>query len=192
MHIDKSLNIVIEIDREPSKIFVHSMPISREVFEAYFLPISMAFSKIYKVNLDGLAGPRVAALFLKSAAIEIGMWEGAQGVENGLLGEIVRLSNVVMPNPNGPGWVVKPMYNALAENLLSESEKSEVLGIQSFFTLAYHMHQKKWRTQVLAGLDLWLTHTTSLNVTEFCASLEKSIKEETTTETVLPPLSLPS
>jgi len=190
MYIDRHLNIVVEIERENYKVFVHSTPISREVFEVYYLPISKAFSKIYRERLDSLAGPRVAALLLKEAAIECGMWEGAQGAENGLLGEIVRLSNAILPNEQG-GWHTIPLYNAFQQKLLSDQEKSEVMGILAFFTCVYQMHQKKNRQQALDGLQLWETHTSLLNVTEYMSSLTTSTVGESSGETSLPPLSLP-
>jgi len=89
MKLDKALNLVIPIDQDEGRIYVHSTPISLEVFEKYFLAISKTFAAIYSEGLNVLAGPRVAALMLRRVSDDLGL-------DTGLIDEIRRLSNVIV------------------------------------------------------------------------------------------------
>ena len=76
MKIDKKLNLVIPIETDDGTLYVHSMPIRREIFDTYFLVLSKTFAAIHGEGLGEIAGPRVAALILKKIAMDTGMWEG--------------------------------------------------------------------------------------------------------------------
>jgi hypothetical protein len=171
MRIDRRLNLVIPIEREDgSTIYVHSAPVSRDIFELFFLPISRAFNQIYTNQLNVTSGPRVAALMLKSVAKQMGIWEGPGGVEAGLVAEIKRLCNVVMPGPQG--WTTLPLFVAQQQGLLSEDEIAEVDGVATFFTLNYLMHKKSIHASVWEAMSLlWETQTSSLSPMEFAGSL---------------------
>ena len=56
MKINRALNLVIPIDSEKGQLFVHSTPISREIFEQYFLVISKTFAAIFSEGLGAIAG----------------------------------------------------------------------------------------------------------------------------------------
>ena len=81
MRIDRRLNLVIPIDGAAGRFYLHSMPVSRVVFEQYFLVLAKTFSAIYGEGLSALSGPRVAAMMLKRIAQRDGSWEGQDGVE---------------------------------------------------------------------------------------------------------------
>ena len=85
MKINKAMNIVVPVDIDGVECFVHSTPISFEVFEKYFLVISKTFSEIYSQGLSHVAAPRVASLLLKKCAKDLGELES---VEKGLINEI--------------------------------------------------------------------------------------------------------
>jgi hypothetical protein len=59
-----------------------------------------------------MSGPRVAAMILKDKAIELGVWDGPEGVERGLIQEIRRLANVFVPTDKG--WETIPINEAVA------------------------------------------------------------------------------
>jgi hypothetical protein len=171
------MNLVIPIDDGGTTLYVHSMPISREVFERYFLPISRAFNMIYTQGLGTAAGPRVAALTLKQVSIELGLWDGDAGVQNGLMNEIKRLANVVSLTPNG--WQSVPYEQAIKENMLSDDIASEVENIIVFFTVASWMHLKAELPTILKVVcGLWNARVESSNSTEFASSLPTSTKDE--------------
>jgi len=177
MKIDKRLNLVVQVETGEGVIYVHSTPVSREVFEQYFLVISKTFAAIISEGLSFISGPRVAALMLKKIATEAGVWEGRDGVSNGLMAEIRRLSNVVIPSETG--WRTVPLQDAIDKKLLDEADVAEVEGLITFFICASAMSRKNEIRSVLERMALWGSSITSLNSTEFAASLPTSTPEET-------------
>lgn len=168
MQIDRKLNLVIPVERDKVTIYVHSTPISKEVFDNYFLVMAKAFSMMYSAG--AIVAPRIAHLSLRKVAIEMGQWEGAEGVENGLLNEIRRLSNAIIPGPNG--WQTIPYYEVIQKKLFTDEEIAEVEGAISFFILVSALHKKNQIASILDLMNgLWSTQTTLLNVTEYAASL---------------------
>jgi len=173
MKIDPKLNLVIPVDRPDGTLYVHSMPISREVFERYFLVIGKAFAAIYGEGLGMVAGPPLAGLLLKQKAKDLGVWEGEGGVERGLFAEMRRLSNVIANGPNG--WAVIPFQEALDNGTFSEDEVSEVESAIAFFTVASSMHKRSELPAVMSAISgLWGARAESSSCTEFAALLRTS------------------
>ena len=169
--INKKLNIVFPLREK--KLWVHSMPISRMVFESYFIPISRTFEIIYGNGLNVASGPRIAALMLKKVSIDSGVWDGVDGIQNGLMNEIRRLTNVVSPVPSG-GWDNTPLHSAIQSGFLDEDEIAEVDNILVFFTCVSVMHRKEKVPLHLSGMMLYDVQATLLNVTEWQTSLPTS------------------
>lgn len=183
MRINRKLNLVIPVDTDNGTIYVHSTPISREVFEKYFLVISKTFAMIYRQGLEVVAGPRVAAMLLKTVATDLGVWEGVEGVENGLVAEMRRLTNIVIPK-DGKGWDTMGLQDAIDRDLLDEDDVSEVEGAVTFFTCASSMHRKTELPAILAGMtSLWDAQTTSSSFTEYRDFLATSTEAKPTTTT---------
>ena len=175
MRIDEKLRLIVPLPRPGGDIYLHAEPLSREVFEAHWLVISKAFTVLSAEGLSIVGGPRVAGLAIKTVAKNMGVWDGAEGVERTLIAEMVRLSNIIQRDPNGGGWVTEPMALALRGNTFSEDEKAEVLGIICFFTLNSAMHRKSNFDRIIANMGgLWGTRTTLLGCTEFADSLPTS------------------
>lgn len=180
MRIDKVLNIVIPVEGEHGVLNVHCTPLSEDMFERFFLPLSTTFAAIYLSNLSWHTGPRVAALMLKKEAQTHGLWEGPEGVEALLMPEIRRLANVVKPN----GEVV-PLEEAVNKQLFSPKQKSEVENALVFFIVASAMHMEKELKSVLEGAaKLWGASITSSNCMVFAASLKTSTASGTTEKKV--------
>ena len=178
MKIDPKLNLVCSIERsEGGSLFVHSAPISRQVFESYYLVLSKSFSTIYGEGLSVLSGPRVAALVIRQIAQEANQWDGPSGVERGLMAEMWRLTNVCVATETG--WETLPYPTAIKRELLSDEEQAEVEGKIAFFILNSAMHRRAMLRTVLDGMNgLWGTSLTLLGPTEFCASLTTSTVDE--------------
>lgn len=188
LKIDKKLNLVIPILGEPKIIkddqdrnvevdnvvaYVHATPISRDVFDAYYMILAKTFSKLYTEGLNWRIGPRVAYLALKTAATEANQWDGPDGVQAGLVNEIRRLTNVAVPGASG--WTTVPYSEAITKGLISEDDAAEVDNAITFFIVASAMHiRSEVRTVVTEAAQLWGGRTTSLNSTEFAASLQTS------------------
>jgi len=181
MRLDSKLNLVTEVETGEGSVFVHSMPISREVFEKYFLTISKTFASIISEGLSFISGPRVAAMLLKKTAIDQGVWEGRDGVSNGLMAEIRRLSNVIVPSENG--WQTMPFQDAIDKKVMDQEDIAEVEGLVCFFICASAMSRRNEVQGVLDRMRLWGSLTTSLNSTAYAASLPTSTETETSTTT---------
>jgi hypothetical protein len=173
MKLDRKLNMVLPLEYEGVTYYVHSTPIDRSIFEAYFEPIARAFTVIYAGGHGVYSGPRVALLILRKVATGLGVWDGENGVEQNLLVEIRRLTNVAMPGPNG--WSYVPWEVAVKDNLIDEDDIGEVENAIVFFTLASAMHKKaELRQQLEPALSLWGARVESLPLTGFLASLATS------------------
>lgn len=181
MKIDRQLNLVIPVERETGTLYVHSMPIGREVFERYFLVISKTFASIYSEGLNVMAGPRVAALMLRQTAETMGVWLGEDGVEAGLMAEIRRLSNVLTLGDNG--WQMQPLQVALDRQVLDAEEVSEVENAIVFFTVASLMHHRSEREGVVTGAaKMWNAQISSQSIMELKASLQTLTETDNTGE----------
>lgn len=183
MKIDAKLNIVIPVESDKGTIYVHSTPISHYVFERYFLTISKAFTAIYAGGLGTIAGPRISMLLLKKTAEDDGDWDGEDGVQRGLVAEIRRLSNVILPTENGGGWQTIPLEVCVSRKILSPEDISEVENAIAFFIISTSMQRRAMLKVTLGGMaSIWGVQTTSLGSTEFAGSLTTSTMPVTTGE----------
>jgi hypothetical protein len=176
VRIDGKLNIVVEVETGSGTVFVHSAPISRDVFEKYFIVVSKAFSAMMAGGIGVISGPRVAGLMLKKVAIEEGEWDTKDGVQNGLMAEIRRLSNVVMPTD--AGWKTVPYQTVIDGNMMDEDDIAEIDNILVFFTCVSAMCRRTDIAPMLKTMLRWGAVTTLQNVTEYAKSLKTSTKGE--------------
>ena len=189
--IDKRLNLVIPVEDGGSALYVHSTPIPRAVFKRYSKIIARTFNEIYGGGYGVIAGPRIAADLLESAARASNEWDGPTGVERGLLGEVYRLTNVAVPGAFG-GWDVVPYQIAVSTGQISEDDADEVNNALVFFTVASSMHKKTDLPDIIhASSRLWGGLSTSLNVTGYADSLKMLTAPESSGEKVITS-SLPS
>jgi hypothetical protein len=183
MKIDRKLNFVIPLYDEAGTVssYVHSTPISREVFEANAITIAQTFTSIYAGGLGATAGPRIAAILLRrNAQDSVGDDSEArlmalEAINHGLFSEIYRLTNVVI---NGPtGWMTVPYEVAVKQNMIDEDDAAEVENALVSFIVDSAMHKKRDVAGILKiSSKLWGAQTSSLNCTEFAASLQ-TLKE---------------
>jgi len=189
--IDKRLNLVIPVEDGGSALYVHSTPIPRAVFKRYSKIFARTFNEIYGGGYGVIAGPRIAADLLESAARASNEWDGPTGVERGLLGEVYRLTNVAVPGASG-GWDVVPYQIAVSTGQISEDDADEVNNALVFFTVASSMHKKTDLPEIIhASSRLWGGLSTSLNVTGYADSLKMLTAPESSGEKVITS-SLPS
>lgn len=169
MRIDDRLNLVIPVELPAGKAFVHSTPVSMEVFEANFMLVSKTFAAIYGEGLGAAAAPRIAAMLLRRIAKETGDIKSADA----LLAEVRRLSNVFAPTPQG--WEMIPLEDALAKGVIPKEDASEVENAIVFFIVASAMHRRSDLAEVLDGATrLWGAQTSSSSCTDFRDSLPTS------------------
>ncbi len=112
----------------------------------------------------------MAAKIIRSTAIDSGTWDGPDGVENGLVVEIRRLANVLLPGPNG--WEARPFEGAVGRGDLSAEDAAEVENSLAFFTVASSMHRRTEIESIMKVVSgIWGAQTSYSNSTEFAASL---------------------
>lgn len=183
MNLDRTLNLVIPVERSDGTIVhVHATPVSREVFDRFFLVIAKTFSAMYAEGLGIVAGPRVAAKLLKKIALDLGE---SDAVANGLIAEMIRLSNVIAPTDTG--WAPIPLHEAVSRDVIDADDQDEVENALAFFMLASVMHKKKDARMILPeAAKLWSAQITSSSCTAFIASLSTSTPTVTTGEKAEP------
>lgn len=182
LSIDKKLNLVIPLDYGKTTIYVHAAPISRETFETHFMVMSKAFATIHREHLNVAVGPRVAALVLKQEAEELGIWDGGTGVQNTLIAEMNRLTNVIIPRDTG-GWETVPFQEAIDHKRIDEDDLAEVNNALVFFTLASSIYPRRDQVVMLAvALSLWGGLLVPLDSTAYAASLKTSTETGSTGE----------
>ena len=180
--LNTKLNLVIPVDQSDGvTIYVHSTPIGHEVFETYYKPIALAWTRIYAGGFTYASGPRVAKLILREVSQSLGMWDGAQGVQAGLIAEINRISNVLLPN--GKGWEQIALEDAIRKKVFDPDDLSEVENAICFFIVACAMHKKAELKGVLEAVaNIWGAQFVSLNITEFKNSLVTLTETDNTGE----------
>jgi hypothetical protein len=179
--INKKLNLVIPLDTGTVKIWIHSMPISREVFESNYMLLTKTLANLYANGVGSTFATRIAALSLKDVAKE--MSDEGQDISVNFIQEINRLTNVLMPGNNG--WQTIPFVEVKNKKLIDEQLLSEVENAIVYFTVASAIHLRSELSMVYQSLkSVWNAQTSLLNVTEFANSLQTSKTSENTGEKI--------
>lgn len=177
LRIDKKLNLIVPVGDEGEETYFYSTPIYYDVFKKYNLVICKTFTELLTAGLE-LTGAKIAAMQLEEVAIKMGKWEGREGVKDGLIGEIERLTNVLVMTDRG--WDAIPVNVALQREYVAEEDWEEAKQRIVFFTLICSMTTKTVRDDLLTIMNSsWQTQTVSCSSMEFAASLPTSTKGET-------------
>lgn len=174
--IDARLNFVIPIydgegDTTTIRAHVFAAPISRAVFETHYIVLSKTFAAIMGDGYGSMAGPRIAALLLRTVAErEYGKEDALQQVAP-LLQEIRRLTNVLVCENNE--WAMIPYETARANpTILSPDDVSEVDNTLVFFTSVSAMLKRNvLRHNLEWAAKMWAAQVSSLSIMEYRASL---------------------
>lgn len=205
--IDKKLNLVVPIYGEPVQrvdtsgnpvldpetkrqiidepviAYAHSTPITRDLFERYFMVVAQSWALMMGGGRDvpGLgitAGPSCASLVLRHVAQRNNAWEddpatGTPGVRMGLVEELKRLTTVIVLADDG--WKPVPLAIAAAQGFINEEDAMEVENAVVFFIVASAMLNRAARgPMVEAAASLWGASTSSLTSMELTTSLRTS------------------
>jgi hypothetical protein len=177
--INKKLNLVIPLETDVGKFWVHSVPLSKEVFESNYLVLTKTLSAIYMNGLGPAMAPRVSAMMLRDTAKEM---ELEEQIQNNLFQEIYRLTNVLMPQPTG-GWQTVPFGEVKMKKLVDEDALAEAENAIVYFIVASAVHIKKELPMAYQGLkQIWNAQIIPSNVTVFSNSLTTSTGEGNTGE----------
>ena len=184
MKIDRNLNLVIPIQSEKHGIvYAHSVPISRDVFEQFYLELGKVFSQCFDSISEShlvLSAPQLAYPALKSLSKKAGTWDE---VKKGLVNEIMRLTNIIVSGDRG--WETIPFDSAVKRELINEDEEAEILSSGIFFTAISKVAPKDLKSsflQMAGSLRNW--ELLSSDSTAYRNSLPTLTKDESTGVTV--------
>jgi len=170
MKIDAALNMVLPLLREDGTTYgyIHSIPISTTVYDAHFKLMIRAYGAMIG---DGSLAVLSAHRYLKDAAEVMAPKDGrADILYLPLLNEIERLSAAIISTPRG--WETIPLQQAISQNMLEDPDDAAVaLNSIVFFTLAWRVLPKAQRANIPYFLGLLGAATSSLNSTDWIASL---------------------
>lgn len=174
MRISKNLNLVISLETESNgKIYIHSTPITKDIFEQYYFELGKVFSQCFDSSSSShmaLSAPKLAYPALKKIAMDQGNWEGNSGVKFGLINEIKRMSNILVNSEEG--WKTITFNMAVEKGILDEEDESEVISSLCFFTAICRVAPKDLKKTFLeaaGSLRGWVI--TSSDFMEFQNSL---------------------
>jgi len=184
MRLDKNLNLIFPHDLTTGTGYVYSMPISRNVFEVYYAELGHVFTQCISSNDSkyiGITAPQLALPALKKYAKDIGNWDTPNGVKNGLINEMIRLTSIGFVGKNG--WETLPMDIAIKRKIVDEDIESEVLS-NLVFTCAISKVAPRGLSvgflEMAGSPREW--QSTSSNFMEFLNSLPTLTTEEVTTK----------
>jgi len=185
MRINQKLNLVVPfITGDDKTIYIHSSPISRDLFEQFYSELGAVFTNCMSGMNEAhlaLSAPQLAYPALKSITKKNGTWDG---VKFGLVNEIIRLTNVLFAGEKG--WESLPLEVAKKQGILDDNEESEVLSDLIFFIAISSVAPKQFRQAFLAAagsIRNW--DFTSSNSMEYMSGLQTSTEKETTLQTVI-------
>lgn len=172
MKINRKLNLVVPVDlTDETTGFIHSVPLSKEVYIKHILLLGKVYSTIFSENLHCVSGPRIAYFILKDFAEKQKMWDGDDGVNNTLINEIIRLSSLIYPVA-GKGYDAIPMDVAIDKCVIDLDEAINELVFFTCFSAINKPDQLEfWMSNVNS---LWNSVTTPLNATEYTTSIRTS------------------
>lgn len=174
--INKKLNLVLPVETESGTVWIHSIPLSREVFETNWALLTRTLSNLYGNGIGPAMAPRVAALCLRETAREM---DETKDVSVPIMNEIYRLTNVLMPSSNGAGYEPQLLYIVKQKKLLDEDILAEVENALVYFTVASAVHLRSELPAAYQGLkQIWKAETIPLGITEYGNSLKIPIEPE--------------
>ena len=161
---------------EPIVAYVHSTPLAAEIVDKHFMILGQTFSSIFNNGLGAAAGPGMAMRLLKRLATNTRTWEdseGEQGVKNGLIEEIRRLTMVIVPGDRG--WQPVPLQVAVDRKILSDEDRAEAENAIVFFiAVSATLNRTERKAMLKTASGLWNALLSPLNSTDFAASLTTS------------------
>lgn len=188
MHIDRQLNLIIELDRgsDTPPVFVHSTALPTEIFESYFDICGPAMNALITGGY-GYFAPRYAALVLRQVArrwIPAGLSKDDEAYRKAeasvveritaFYNELHRLTSVIALKD--AKWDTVLIEDARNLNAITAEEYSRIDATLTFFTCSWQSVPPEDRESIVGGLSAFHARTESLSCTEFVHSLQTSMK----------------
>ena len=173
--ITGEFNLAIPVlENDTHVLWIHSRPVSKDIFKKYYLPLSKAFSQLHAEGINVLAGPKVATYLLEDIGDQLG-----QGtlIREGFINEIRRITTCCIFT--GTKWETIPLEVAAKKNKLADDIIEEAVAAAIFFTLNWHGLPRQARQMMIKmAADLHNWQLTSLPATAWADSLPIPIPEE--------------
>lgn len=183
--LTRDLRIVFSVDTPThGRVHVHSLPLARSIFETFVLELGETYSKVfgsYDPKHVAMTAPQMALPALRVVSKRMGTWDGADGLEVGLINELARLTNVA--HAGSVGWEQLPIHLAHQRGILDDDTHAEVLSSLVFFFLTLRVGPDVLREDTLrmaSSARGW--QYTSSGFTEYLASLPTSTPAASTTK----------
>lgn len=184
--INKRLNLVLSVERlDKSIVHVHSVPISREVYETHYTFITMVMSSMYSDDFSPATCSRIAYHRMRELAAREENRSRFGDIDKTLLAEIWRLTNVLVPGDRG--WETVPFYEVMeganGQGPLDLDDVREVQNYICFFTAASWGHTSRGEREAMYEvLTRYGAQITPSDVTVHKNSLSISKPDENTGE----------
>lgn len=186
LKINRRLNIVLDVTRSDNTIVhVHSIPITRETYEANWLFLHKTISRIYGQGFHVGAALRIGYKMMQALAKEMQI---EQQINESLFAEIWRLTNVAYYDKGGK--VTATFYDVMRDGILDEDDIEEVKNALCFFTSASWVHGREERDGMYELLREAGMPITSSDFTDWNSSLPMSMENENIGEKMKPEASL--
>jgi hypothetical protein len=176
MQITDSLNLAVPFG---SGMVAYHTSIPRAVYEANYAVLHSALAAMGRKGAHYLkaSGPNIANLVLKDEGRRDAAERGEEDRTPALLGEIRRLTNVLVPG--AAGYDLLPVDAAISMGKLDEEDWGELEAQIVFFTCLVQTARKSDRTMVAASVASIVDgSTTSSAPMVYAASLQTSTKVE--------------
>lgn len=185
--IDSSLRLVLPLRQDAAgnaTSWAYHTPLSIEAFEASYRILAAAKGAMFAkgASYAYYAGVHVAALHLRDAgkqdAAESG--DASSDAAGALLAELHRLTTVALRTPDG--WDQVPLDVAKQRGSLDDADVRDLENALVFFSCAFWLTSRARRkTDVGIAASAMAGSITSLSLTEWIASLPKSIPDASST-----------
>jgi hypothetical protein len=178
MQITDSLNLAIPFGKG---MVAYHVPIDRGVYTANYAVLHATLAAMSKRGLHYLraSGPSIANLVLKDECKREAAERGEEDSSPALLGEIKRLTTVLVPGPGG--YETLPVDIAIAQGKLDDEDWSELEASLVFFTCLVQTARRSDREMVAkSSASVMGGSITSSPITAYTASLQTSTNAEST------------
>jgi hypothetical protein len=176
MQITDSLNLAVPFG---NGMVAYHTPISRDIYEQHYAVLHATLAAMGRKGVHYLrtSGPSIAHMVLKDEGKRDAAERGEEDRTPALLGEIRRLTNVLVPGV--AGYDLLPVDAAISMGKLDEEDWGELEAQIVFFTCLVQTAKKADRTMVAASVASTVDGSiTSSAPMEYIASLQKSTKVE--------------
>lgn len=177
--LDKRLNLVLEVERDDkSVVYVHSIPISRQMWKTHYTFLSMAITSMYDDGFPPSMCARICYQRMQELAEQHKDRFG--DLSRTLFAEIWRLTTILVPTDHGYEDI--PFYNVMKNGKdLDQDNIEEVQNFICYFTAASWVHglnrkdREAFQQLLTKGFGVQIT---ALQLTEYKNTVPISKSEE--------------